>query len=152
MIIGGHVMIQSRDDGADKAFFRDVLRLDHVDAGQGFLIFALPQSEFAVHESSNGDDHEFFLMVEDMQDFAEAMREAGVSFTPPADRGWGALTTITLPGGGRLGVYEPRHVRPRPRQAAKKKSAARKPAARKPVRKAAVRAAKKAAKRKARRR
>ncbi|HVZ91243.1 MAG TPA: hypothetical protein VG843_06305 [Rhizomicrobium sp.] len=154
MIIGGHVMIQSRDDAADRAFFRDVLGLGHVEAGEGFLIFALPESEFAVHDSSNGDGHELFLMVEDMDAFAKAMREAGVSYTPPANRGWGTLTSITLPGGGRLGVYQPHHARPRgkPAKTAKKKVAARKSPAARSAGKGAARVRKRAAKTKTRRR
>jgi catechol 2,3-dioxygenase-like lactoylglutathione lyase family enzyme len=140
MIIGGHIMIQSRDDAADKAFFRDVLGLDHVDAGDGFLIFALPPSEFAVHRSSDGDGQQFFLMIEDMDAFASALRGAGIAFTPPADRGWGTLTQITLPGGGALGAYQPHHPSPH-KSAAKrsrpKKSSAKKKSARKGLEKEA---------------
>jgi hypothetical protein len=134
MIVGGHVMLQSRDEKADKAFFRDVLKLDHVDAGEGFLIFALPPSEFAVHDG--GDAHQFYLMCESMAAFTAAMTEAGIAFDAPANRGWGTLTAITLPGGGKLGVYEPHHPRPHKagkddaRAARRKKSAERRTAKR----------------------
>jgi len=135
MIVGGHVMIQSRDDAADKAFFRDVLGIPSVDAGNGFLIFALPPSEFAVHEADANGAHEFFLMCEDMDDFVAAMRAAGTEFTAPVNRGWGTITAITLPGGGKLSVYQAHHARPHktakaaPKREAKNKVA--KPAKRK---------------------
>ena len=147
MIVGSHVMLQSRNENADKAFFRDVLKLPHVDAGEGFLIFALPPSEFAVHDGE--DAHEFYLMCEDMDDFVEAMADAGIAFDEPANRGWGTLTSIVLPGGGRLGVYQPHHARPH--KATKAKAAKKKAAKKKVAKKAAKRATKKAAK-KARRR
>jgi hypothetical protein len=141
MIVGGHVMLHSKDEKADKTFFRDVLKFPHVDAGGGFLLFALPPSEFAVHESDENDAHEFYLMCEDMEDFIEAMTEAGVAFEEPANRGWGTLTSIVLPGGGKLGVYEPHHERPhkparKKAKAARKKAVATKKTVRQPARNA----------------
>lgn len=153
MIVGGHVMLQSRDEKADKAFFRDVLKFPHVDAGGGFLLFALPPSEFAVHDSAEGGAHEFYLMCEDMDDFIEAMAGSGIAFDEPANRGWGTLTSIVLPGGGKLGVYQPHHARPHKAAKAKAagKPAKKKAAAKKTAKKAAKRTTKKVAK-KARRR
>jgi hypothetical protein len=112
MIIGAHIMLQSRDDAADKAFLRDVLGLSWVDEGDGFLIFALPPSEVAVHESDSNDVHQLYLMCDDIGAFTAEMKTRGIAATPPQFRGWGTLTEITLPGGGKLGVYQPHHKRP----------------------------------------
>ncbi len=113
MINGAHVIIYSRDAEADRAFLRDVLRLPHVDAGDGWLIFALPASEVAVHPAEANATHELYLMCEDVKAFRAAMKECGIRCGPMQERGWGLLTELTLPGGGRLGVYQPRHERPR---------------------------------------
>ena len=111
MIVGGHIMIQSKNESADKAFFRDALKLPCVDAGGGFLIFGLPPSEFAVHEGESG--HELYLMCADIEEFLGKMAELGITATPAQDQGWGVLTNVTLPGGGKLSVYQPRHKRPK---------------------------------------
>ncbi len=116
MITGAHVIIYSKDPEADRAFLRDKLRLSHVDAGEGWLIFALPPSEVAVHPSRKNDMHELYLVCDDVKAFVAAMRRRRVPCAPVEDRGWGRLTMVTLPGGGRLGVYEPRHPRPRARR------------------------------------
>jgi hypothetical protein len=94
-IIGAHSMIHSTNPDADRYFLRDVLKLTHVDAGGGFLIFGLPAAE--VH----------------IQVFVADMRKSDISCSPVQDQGWGLLTQMTLPGGGKLGVYQPRHARPR---------------------------------------
>ncbi|MDM7917325.1 MAG: VOC family protein [Candidatus Eisenbacteria bacterium] len=112
MIIGAHVVLYSKDPDADRAFFRDALGLVHVDVGEGWLIFALPPSEVAVHPSERNDLHELYLMVEDVKAFIATMQARGVACGEVQERGWGLLTQITLPGGGKLGVYEPRHARP----------------------------------------
>ena len=113
MIIGAHVVIYSKNPDADRAFFRDVLRLPSVDVGGGWLIFGLPPAEVAVHPSDTNDVHEFYLMCQDIEAFVAAMAQAGVACGEVMNRGWGLLTQVTLPGGGKLGVYEPRHARPR---------------------------------------
>ncbi len=97
MINGAHVIIYSKDADADRAFLRDVLKLSHVDVGHGWLIFALPSSEVAVHPAEENGQQELYLMC----DCGEIQ-----------NLGWGMLTKITLPGGGKLGVYQPRHARP----------------------------------------
>ena len=112
MIIGAHIMINSRGDKADQAFLTDVLKLKSVDAGGGFLIFGLPPAELAIHESDKNDVHEFFLMCDDIEAFAADMKKRDIACTAPANRGWGTLCEITLPGGGKLGVYQPHHARP----------------------------------------
>jgi hypothetical protein len=112
MINGAHVVIYSKDPEADRAFFRDVLELGHVDVGGGWLIFALPPSELAVHPSDTGGKHELYLMCEDIDAFVAKMRERGMSYGELQNQPWGRLTAITLPGGGEVGVYEPHHERP----------------------------------------
>jgi hypothetical protein len=110
-IIGAHSVINSRNPEADCAFLRDVLGLSHVDDG-GYLIFGLPPSEASVHSSEHNDVHQFFLMCDDVNAFVETMVKRGTACDPVRDEGWGLLTQVTLPGGGKLAVYQPRHARP----------------------------------------
>ena len=114
MIIGAHSILYSKDPEADRAFLRDVLEFPNVDVGGGWLIFGLPPAEVAVHPSRKNDVHEFYLMCDDVKAFRAQMKKRGVSCGPPQSMGWGVLTQVTLPGGGKLGVYEPRHARPKP--------------------------------------
>lgn len=114
MIIGAHSIVYSKDPEADRAFLRDVLGLPHVDVGDGWLIFGLPPAEVAVHPSDENDVHELYLMCEDVHAFVAAMRDRSIACAPVQDQGWGLLTELTLPGGGSLGVYQPRHARPSP--------------------------------------
>jgi hypothetical protein len=111
MLTGAHAIIYSSDAEADRVFLRDVLGLPHVDVGHGWLIFGLPPAEVAVHPGNN-DKHEFYLMCRDVGQFVDTMRARGVACSAIEDQGWGRVTRITLPGGGGLGVYEPRHARP----------------------------------------
>jgi hypothetical protein len=142
-VTGAHMIVYSANADADRAFIRDVLGFPHVDVGQGWLIFALPVSEIAVHPGEKSS-HEIYLMVDDVAAFVARMDERGVRCTPPQNQGWGVLTQLTLPGGGQLGVYQPRHARPewparRARKAVKSRKAAkmRKPAKRRVATKAA---------------
>jgi len=112
MINGAHAIIYSKHPEADKAFFRDVLRLPNVDVGRGWLIFALPPAEVAVHPTEGNETQELYLMCEDISAFVLQMKEHNVACLPVQNQGWGLLTTLTLPGGGKLGAYEPRHARP----------------------------------------
>jgi hypothetical protein len=114
MIIGGHSIIYSKNPDADRAFLRDVLRLSNVDVGGGWLIFGLPPAEVAVHPSEKNDVHEFYLMTDDVEAFIADMKTSTIACGPARNLGWGVLTEVTLPGGGRLGVYQPRHARPKP--------------------------------------
>ena len=140
MITGAHSIIYSKNPEADRAFLKDVLGLPHVDVGHGWLIFGLPPAEVAVHPSEKNDVHEFYLICADVGAFVARVTARGLGCSPVRDLGWGRLTQVSLPGGGKLGVYEPRHARPKPVAAArKKKTTARGPAARrkaKPRRKA----------------
>jgi hypothetical protein len=112
MIDGAHVIIYSKDAEADKAFFKNVLKFGNVDVGHGWLIFKLPPAEFAVHPSDENDLHEFYLMTDDLDLEMMQLKKAGVACEPVSTQGWGRLTRITLPGGGKLGLYQPRHARP----------------------------------------
>jgi hypothetical protein len=112
-ITGAHSIIYSTDAEADRTFLRDVLGFPHVDVGGGWLIFALPPGEVAIHPADH-HAHELYLMVDDVAGFVSEMAARNVACTPPRDQGWGTLTAVTLPGGGTLGVYQPRHARPEP--------------------------------------
>ena len=114
MITGAHLLIYSTDPEADRAFLRDVLGLPHVDVGGGWLIFALPPAEVAVHPSDTNDVHEFYLICDDVEAFIAEMKDRGVECGPVQKPTWGMLTDVRLPGGGKLGVYQPRHARPKP--------------------------------------
>ena len=114
MLTGAHAILYSANPEADRAFLRDVLKLEHVDVGGGWLIFALPPAEVAVHPAKQNDRHELYFMCEDVADFIAQMKKRGIACSAVKDEGWGLLTQLTLPGGGKLGVYEPRHARPRP--------------------------------------
>ena len=127
MIVGGHSIIYSKDAEADRAFLRDVLKFPNVDVGHGWLIFGLPPAEVAVHPSSRNDLHEFYLMCADVDAFVSAMSARGVKCEAVQDMGWGRLTQVRLPGGGKLGVYQPRHGRPKAMEVARPRAAARRP-------------------------
>ena len=113
MIIGAHSVINSKNPEADRAFLRDTLKLTHVDVGHGWLIFGLPPAEVAVHPSDKNGSQEFYLMCADIETFVTEMKKHKISCLPVQDQGWGLLTRLTLPGGGQLGVYQPRHARPK---------------------------------------
>lgn len=112
MINGAHTIIYSTNPDADRAFLRDVLKLPNVDVGGGWLIFGLPPAEVAVHPSEKNDVHEFYLMCDDIEALVAEIGEHGVPTSPVEDAGWGRITVVTLPGGGKLGIYQPRHARP----------------------------------------
>ncbi|MFF1822509.1 VOC family protein [Kribbella sp. NPDC058245] len=110
MINGAHVIIFSKDAEADRTFLRDVLGYPHVDTGGGWLIFKLPPAEVAVHPTGEAESHELYLMCDDLDRTVADLTAQGVEFVRPAeDQGWGILTAIRLPGGGELGLYEPKH-------------------------------------------
>ncbi len=120
MIIGAHSIIYSKSPAADRSFLREVLGLPHVDVGDGWLIFGLPPAEVAVHPSTKNDVHEFYLMCDDVERFIAAMKKHKIACGRVHNLGWGVLTQVTLPGGGKLGVYQPRHARPKPMSAERK--------------------------------
>jgi hypothetical protein len=151
MITGAHAIIYSTNAGADRAFLRDVLRFTHVDVGDGWLIFGLPPAEVAVHPSGENDTHELYLMCDDVAALVSEMSGLGIVCTMVENLGWGLRTQLTLPGGGRLGIYEPRHARPpqtKTATATRKPARSRKKAVAKPAKKRTRKAATKKAARK----
>ncbi|SPH24486.1 hypothetical protein DEA8626_03538 [Defluviimonas aquaemixtae] len=112
MINGAHVVVYSADAGADRAFLREVMGLSSVDAGDGWLIFALPPAEVAVHPAETGGSHELFLMCDDIDGLRTDLLAKYIEIGDVSDEGWGRLAVMVLPGGGKLGIYEPRHARP----------------------------------------
>jgi len=112
MINGGHVIIYSKDAEADKAFIKNVLKFPYVDVNQGWLIFKLPPAEIAVHPSDENDLHELYLMTDDLDLEIATLKRAGVECESVSQQRWGQSTRIPLPGGGSLGLYQPRHARP----------------------------------------
>ena len=141
MITGMHAIIYSREADRLRRFIDEIFDFDSVDAGGGWPIFAAPPTELAVHETDNEPDHELFLICDDVAAAVEKLQRIGIETSPIEDRGWGLLTTLELPGGESIGLYEPRHpspirrkkttVRKRARKIAKKRS--------EPARKAAKR-------------
>ncbi len=119
MIVGAHAIVYSKSPDADRAFFEDVLGLPGVDAGGGWLIFGLPPAELAVHPSDENDVHEVYLICDRVEAFLAEMKRRGIACGPVQNLSWGSLTRVTLPGGGKLGVYEPRHARPKAMSAGK---------------------------------
>ena len=110
MINGAHVIVYSQDAEADRAFLRDVLDLPQVDAGDGWLLFKAPPAELAVHPTEGAGSHELYLLCDDVEATVANLTAKGAAFAGPvADRGWGRLVSIVLPGGGQVGLYEPRH-------------------------------------------
>jgi catechol 2,3-dioxygenase-like lactoylglutathione lyase family enzyme len=119
MITGAHFLLYTTDPEADRAFFRDVLGLHHVDAGEGWLIFALPPAELGVHPSdgnfvqSHADQPMLgtilYLMCDDLAATMTGLKSKGVECTEVQHAGWGDCTSIKLPSGGHIGLYQPRH-------------------------------------------
>src|SRR5579872_3523156 len=115
LLTGAHVIIGSTDPEADRELLRDVLGLEWVDAGGGWLIFALPPAEVAVHPGKEGS-HQLYMMCSDLDATIKELVARKVEVRlPPYEERWGRLVFIALPGGSELGVYEPRHPSPRHR-------------------------------------
>ncbi|HEV7807689.1 MAG TPA: VOC family protein [Solirubrobacteraceae bacterium] len=113
MIIGVHAIIYTRDAEADRSFVRDVLGFESVDAGGGWLIFKLPPAELAMHPAETGGEHELYLMCDDVHTTVKELTARGVEIVRDVtDAGFRLMTAIRLPGGGELGLYEPRHPSP----------------------------------------
>jgi hypothetical protein len=109
MISGAHVIFYSKDADADRKFFRDILGFPSVDAGHGWLIFALPPAEAAFHPSEENGSQELYLMCNDLKIELRALKEKGVDCSAASEERWGSITRIKLPGGGDLGLYQPKH-------------------------------------------
>jgi hypothetical protein len=113
LINGAHSIIYSKKPEADRVFLRDIMGLSHVDVGDGWLIFGLPASELAVHPSSKNNKQELYFMCKDIHAFIKTMKGKKVTCSSIQSQAWGELTYVTLPGGGKLGVYQPHHARPK---------------------------------------
>ena len=110
MIFGAHVIVYSKDATADRAFFEAVLGFSSVDAGHGWLIFALPPAEVAVHPAEEQVSHELYFMCDDLKAERQALVEKGVRCSEVEEARWGSVTRIPLPGGGEVGLYQPKHL------------------------------------------
>ena len=120
MFTGAHFLLYSKDAEADRAFFRDILGLRAVDAGGGWLIFAMPPAEAGIHPvegkfSQNHGGHELlgavlYLMCDDLDAVTDSLKRKNVQCSEVQTAGWGRVTTIPMPSGGRIGLYQPSHV------------------------------------------
>jgi catechol 2,3-dioxygenase-like lactoylglutathione lyase family enzyme len=109
MISGAHIVLYSKDAEADRAFLRDALGFQSVDAGHGWLIFALPPAEAAVHPAAESGAHELYLMCDDLNAEIATLASKGVRCSQIDEQRWGSITKIALPGGCQLGLYQPKH-------------------------------------------
>jgi catechol 2,3-dioxygenase-like lactoylglutathione lyase family enzyme len=109
MISGAHIVVYSKNAEADRAFFRDVLGFKSVDAGHGWLIFALPPGEAAVHPSAESGAHELYFMCDDLKVEMAFLKKKGVECSEVQEQRWGSITKMRLPGGGEVGLYQPKH-------------------------------------------
>jgi catechol 2,3-dioxygenase-like lactoylglutathione lyase family enzyme len=112
MISGAHVVVYSKNAEADRAFFRDVLGFKSVDAGNGWLIFALPPAEAAFHPAENNGVHQLYLMCDDLKSEIASLAKTNVKCSKVQQERWGSITKVHLPGGGQIGLYQPKHPRP----------------------------------------
>jgi predicted enzyme related to lactoylglutathione lyase len=113
MITGTHAIIYNKEAQALRVFFRDVLGFDSVDSGDGWLIFTLPPAELGVHPTEGPGALELYLMCDDIDATVKELEAKGVEFIRPVeDAGFGLMTAMRIPGGGELGIYEPRHASP----------------------------------------
>jgi catechol 2,3-dioxygenase-like lactoylglutathione lyase family enzyme len=109
MLIGAHVVIYTKNAEADRAFFRDVLGFRSVDAGHGWLIFEMPAAEVAFHPHGQNNVHAMYLMSDNLKTQMAVLENKGVRFREIAEEQWGRRTVMLLPGGGEIGLYEPKH-------------------------------------------
>ena len=112
VITGIHAIFYTKRSKQMYEFLKDVLDLHYVDAGEGRLFFAAPPTELAVHETDDDPEHELWLICDDIAATVQQLEKRGVKTTAVVDRGWGLVTTIELPGGDKLGLYEPKHLSP----------------------------------------
>jgi predicted enzyme related to lactoylglutathione lyase len=112
MITGMHAIVYTKHVKELHEFFGDILEWPSVDAGNGRLIFAAPPTELGIHETEEEPEHELYLICDDIAVTLEKLRARGVAATPVADRGWGLVTSLTLPGGEQIGLYQQKHLSP----------------------------------------
>jgi predicted enzyme related to lactoylglutathione lyase len=110
MITGVHAIIFNQDADAVRAFFRDTLGFRSVDAGGGWLIFALPPAELGIHPTDGAGNHELYLMCDDIEKTVAELQAKGVEFLKPiSDAGFGLMASFKIPGGAELSIYQPKH-------------------------------------------
>ena len=109
MITGAHFVLYSTNAEADRVFLRDTLGFHHIDAGHGWLIFALPPAEAAIHPAETNGRHELFLMCDDLKSEIAALTKKGAMFSPIEEARWGSITKLRLPSGAEIGLYQPKH-------------------------------------------
>jgi hypothetical protein len=109
MISGAHIIVYSKDAEADRVFFRDILGFNSVDAGRGWLIFALPPAEAAFHPADGAPSHELYFMCEDLKAEIAQLSARNVECSEVQEARWGSITKLRLPSGGEIGLYQPKH-------------------------------------------
>ena len=109
MVSGAHIVVYSKDPDADRAFFRDVLKFNSVDAGKGWLIFALPPSEAAFHPAEKNNVHELYFTCDNLKATIIQLQSKNIETSEIHEERWGILTKMKLPGGGEIGLYQPKH-------------------------------------------
>jgi hypothetical protein len=109
MISGAHAIIYSTNAEADREFFRKTLKLPHVDAGDGWLIFVLPPAELAIHPAEENGSHELYLQCNDIRATIKALKQKQVKCSTPSEQEWGTIAKVRLPSGSELGLYQPKH-------------------------------------------
>jgi catechol 2,3-dioxygenase-like lactoylglutathione lyase family enzyme len=109
MISGAHVIVYTKDAESDREFFREVLGFQSVDPGHGWLIFALPPGEAAFHPSDKNGPHELYFMCDDLKSEIAELAKKGVTCSKVHEERWGSITKVRLPGGGEIGLYQPKH-------------------------------------------
>jgi len=110
LLSGAHIVLYSKSAERDRRFLRDILKLAHVDAGDGWLIFALPPSELAVHPTRGASSHELYLLCRNLNRTLKVLERANVKHSRPRELGWGIIARLSLPSGARVGLYQPKHV------------------------------------------
>jgi catechol 2,3-dioxygenase-like lactoylglutathione lyase family enzyme len=114
VITGIHAVVFSPEAEKVRAFFADTLGMPSADAGAGWLIFALPPAELAVHPSSGDSQHQLYLMCDDIHATLAELSGKGVEIAQEVrDQGWGLLAAVRLPDGSEFPIYQPRHPSPR---------------------------------------
>ena len=108
-MFGAHIVLFSKDADADRVFLREVLGLRSVDAGHGWLIFALPPAEVAVHPAETPGGHELYFMCDDLKAEISTLQAKGIQCSDVQEARWGSITHVRLPGGGEVGLYQPKH-------------------------------------------
>jgi predicted enzyme related to lactoylglutathione lyase len=112
MINAVHALIYAKDAEKARAFFRDILKFPSVDAGHGWLIFAMPPLEAAFHDAEKNDQHQLYLMCDDIAATLKDLKAKNVTVSDMTEQNWGKVAAFTLPGGGKIGMYEPKHASP----------------------------------------